>query len=201
VLATNGHTRLGGDDFDRALVELLLEDIRRRHGTELAGDRGAMQQLRLAAEAAKVRLSRHPRTAVRIAFEDLAYHREITRVELEDRIDALVNGTMIRCQMALWDAGLAPADVDEVVLVGGSTRVPLVRRRVEGLFGRPAHRGLDADQVVAMGTAVQANSIEGALDADGGWRVEAPERTAATASVMVAEGAGTRCDLSARERS
>jgi molecular chaperone DnaK len=141
-------------------VEFLLEDIRRRHGTELAGDRVAMQ-LRLAAEAAKVQLSSQPRTTVRMSLENLAYHREITRVEFEDRIDPLVKGTLIRCQMALLDAGLVPADVDEVVLVGGSTRVPLVRRRVESLFDRPAHSRLDPDQVVAMGAAVQANILEG----------------------------------------
>jgi molecular chaperone DnaK len=161
VLATNGHTRLGGDDFDRALVEFLLEDIRGRHGTDLAGDRVAMQRLRLAAEAAKVELSSQPRTAVRMSFENFAYNREITRVEFEDRIDPLVKGTLIRCQMALLDAGLTPADVDEIVLVGGSTRVPLVRRRVESLFDRPAHGRLDPDQVVAMGAAVQASILEG----------------------------------------
>lgn len=161
VLATNGHTRLGGDDFDRALVELLLEDIRGRHGIDLAGDRVAMERLRLAAGAAKVELSSQPRTAVRMSFENFAYSREITRVEFEDRIDPLVKGTLIRCQMALLDAGLTPADVDEIVLVGGSTRVPLVRRRVESLFGRPAHCRLDPDQVVAMGAAVQASILEG----------------------------------------
>jgi molecular chaperone DnaK (HSP70) len=120
-----------------------------------------MQQLRLAAEAAKVELSSQPRTTVRMSFENLAYDREITRVELEGRIDPLVKGTLIRCRTALLDAGLAPADVDEVVLVGGSTRVPLVRRRVESLFGRPAHSRLDPAQVVAMGAAVQANILEG----------------------------------------
>ena len=161
VLATNGLTRLGGDDFDRALVEFLLEDIRASHGAELAGDRAAMQRLRLAAEAAKVELSRQLRTIVRTSFDSFAYHREITRAELEDRIDPLVKGTLIRCEMALRDAGLAPADVDELVLVGGSTRVPLVRRRAENLFGRPAHHHLDPDQVVAMGAAVQANILEG----------------------------------------
>ena len=177
VLATNGHPRLGGDDFDRALVELLLEDIRRSHGTELASERGTMQQLRLAAEAAKVDLSSRPRTAVRISLEGLAYHREIARAEFEDRIDALVKGTLIRCRLALRDAGLVPGDVDEVVLVGGSTRVPLVRRRVEALFGRPAHTRLAADQVVALGAAVHANILEA-----GRLPVEAAERrTAAVA--------------------
>ena len=160
VLATNGHPRLGGDDFDRALVDVLLEDVRRRHGIDLAGDRRAMQRLRRAAEAAKRELSSRPRAAVKIAFEELAYHREITRAELEDLIAPLLDGTLIRCRMAFLDAGLAPADVDEVVLVGGSTRVPLVRRRVEGLFGRPAHCGLDPDEVVAMGAAVQASLLE-----------------------------------------
>ena len=161
VLATNGHTRLGGDDFDRALVEFLLEDIRARHGTELAGDRVAMQQLRLAAEASKRELSNRPRATVRILFEEVAYHREITRAEFEDLIAPFVDGTLIRCRMALLDAGLEPADVDEVVLVGGSMRVPLVRRRVESLFGRPAHSRLDPDQVVAMGAAVEASILEG----------------------------------------
>lgn len=159
VLATNGHTRLGGDDFDRALERFLLEDIRRRHAIDLAEDREAMQRLRVAAEAAKRELSSQDRTTVRISVEDLAYQQEITRAEFEDLIDPLVGGTLIRCRMALLDAGLAPTDVDEVVLVGGSTRVPLVRRRVESLFGRPVRGGLDPDEVVAMGAAVLASIL------------------------------------------
>lgn len=159
LLATNGHAQLGGDDFDRALMDLMLEDIRQRHGTDLAGDRAAMQRLRLAAEAAKRELSSGPRATVRLSFEDLAYHREITRAEFEDLIGLFVDGTLIRCQMALLDAGLVPANVDEVVLVGGATRVPLVRRRVESLFERRARCGLDPDEVVAMGAAVQANIL------------------------------------------
>jgi molecular chaperone DnaK (HSP70) len=160
VLATNRHAGLGGDDFDRALVHFLLADIRRRHGRDPGGDRDAMRRLRLAAEAAKRELSSRPRATVRITFEELAYHREITRAELEALIAPFVDGTLIRCRLALLDAGLAPADVDEIVLVGGSTRVPLVRHRVEALFGRPAHRGLDPAEVVAMGAAVQANILE-----------------------------------------
>lgn len=160
VLSTNGHPELGGEAFDRALVDVLLEDIRRRQGTSLAGGRAAMERLRLAAEAAKCELSRRPRATVRVSFEELAYHREITRAEFDDLIDPIVDGTLIRCRMALLDAGLAPADVDELVLVGGSTRVPLVRRRVESLFGRPAKCGLDPDEVVVMGAAVQASLLE-----------------------------------------
>ena len=160
VLATNRHARLGGDDFDRALVELLRQDIRARRGIEPAGDRVAMERLRRAAEAAKLELSCRPRTTVRLSLDDVAYDREITREELEDRIDPLVKGTLIRCRMALGDAGLTPGDVDQVVLVGGSTRVPLVRRRVEELFNRPPRGSLEPDQVVAMGAAVQASLLE-----------------------------------------
>jgi molecular chaperone DnaK (HSP70) len=119
-----------------------------------------MQRLRLAAEGAKRELSSRSRATVRVSLEDFAYHREITRAEFEDLIGPFVAGTLIRCRMALLDAGLVPADVDEVVLVGGSTRVPLVRRRVESLFGRPASCGLDPDEVVAMGAAVRANILE-----------------------------------------
>ncbi|MGH7384648.1 MAG: Hsp70 family protein, partial [Candidatus Rokuibacteriota bacterium] len=151
---------LGGDDFDRALERFLLEDARRQHGLDLAEDREAMPRLRVAAEAAKRELSSRDRTTVRISVEDFAYQQQIMRAEFEDLIDPLVDGTLIRCRMALLDAGLAPADVDEVVLVGGSTRVPLVRRRVESLFGRPARGGIDPDEVVAMGAAVQASILD-----------------------------------------
>src|SRR4029450_2657838 len=139
VLATNGNTHLGGDDFDRAVVRWLLEDIRTTHQVALAGDLEAMQELRLAAEAAKIRLSSNDRTALTIPFDGFTYRREITRAELERLIEALVDSTLTPCRMALADAGLAPSDVAEVVLVGGSTRVPLVRRRVQELFGKTPH--------------------------------------------------------------
>jgi molecular chaperone HscC len=156
VLATNGNTHLGGDDFDRAVVLWLLEDVRSKHGVDLARDPEAMQELRLAAEAAKIRLSADERTALTIPFEGFTYHRDITRGELERLIEKLVDSTLTPCRMALADAGLAPSDVDEVVLVGGSTRVPLVRRRVQELFGKTAHSQLNPDEVVALGAAVQA---------------------------------------------
>ena len=163
VLATNGNTRLGGDDFDRAIVLWLLDDIRDRHGAYLGRDAEAMQELRLAAEAAKIRLSSDERTTLTIPFEAFTYHQEITRADVEGLIARLVEGTLGPCRMVLADAGLAPSDVDEVVLVGGSTRVPLVRRRVQEVFGRPAHSQLSADEVVALGAAVQAHILAGGI--------------------------------------
>jgi len=163
VLATNGDTHLGGDDFDRVLVDWLLEDIRAAHGADLSDDAEARQELRLAAEAAKCRLSFEPRTQLAIPFGDFVYRRDITREDLEARFGPLVERTLGPCRLALRDAGLEPADVDEVVLVGGSTRVPLVRRRVEALFGKTPHSQLNPDEVVALGAAVQAQILAGGI--------------------------------------
>ena len=163
VLATNGDTHLGGDDFDRVLVDWLLEDIRVTHGADLSADAEARQELRLAAEAAKCRLSFEARTQLAIPFGDFVYRRDFTREDLEARFGPLVERTLGPCRRALRDAGLAPADVDEVVLVGGSTRVPLVRRRVEALFGKTPHSQLNPDEVVALGAAVQAQILAGGI--------------------------------------
>ncbi len=164
VLATNGDTHLGGDDFDRALQVAFLDDIRARHGVDLAGDPEGLQEVRLAAEAVKLRLSAQERTSVTIPFEAFVYHRELTRAELEALIEPLVARTLPPCRAALADAGLGPADIDEVVLVGGSTRVPLVRARVEALFGKVPHSQLNPDEVVALGAAVQAHILAGGID-------------------------------------
>src|SRR5438128_3757578 len=163
VLATNGNTHLGGDDFDRAIVVWLLDDIRSEHGVYLGRDSEAMQELRLAAEAAKIRLSAEERTTLTIPFEGFTYHREIARTELEGLIGKLVDSTLGPCRMALADTGLAPPDIDEVVLVGGSTRVPLLRRRVQELFGKTPHSQLNPDEVVALGAAVQAYILAGGI--------------------------------------
>jgi Fe-S protein assembly chaperone HscA len=170
VLATNGDTHLGGDDFDRAVVAWLLEDLRSRHrddlvreGLDLERDGEALQELRLAAEAAKIRLSADERTALTLPFSTFTYRRDITRADLERLIEPLVARTLPACRQALADAGLAPADIDQVVLVGGSTRVPLVRRRVQALFGRAAHSHLNPDEVVALGAAVQAHILAGGI--------------------------------------
>jgi Fe-S protein assembly chaperone HscA len=170
VLATHGDTHLGGDDFDRVISLWLLEDIQARHhaalacdGIDLARDPEAMQELRLAAEAAKVRLSSTDRTTLTLPFAAFTYHREITRAELERLLDPLVGKTLGPVEMALADAGLRPSQVDEIVLVGGSTRVPLVRRRVQELFGKTPHSQLNPDEVVALGAAVQAHILAGGI--------------------------------------
>ena len=163
VLATNGNTHLGGDDFDRAIVLSLLDDIRERHGVYLGQDAEAMQELRLAAEAAKIRLSSTERTQLTIPFETFTYHREIARADLDRLIGPLVERTLGPCRAALADAGLAAAEIDHVVLVGGSTRVPLVREKVQALFGKSPHSQLNPDEVVALGAAVQAQILAGGI--------------------------------------
>jgi molecular chaperone DnaK len=170
VLATNGDTRLGGDDFDRVLMLWLLEDLQARHhaelardGVDLGHDNELMQELRLAAEAAKVRLSAEERTTLTLPLAGFTYHRVITRAEVERLLEPLVGRTLGPCRQALADAGLTPADIDQVVLVGGSTRVPLVRRRVQELFGRAPHSQLNPDEVVALGAAVQAQILAGGI--------------------------------------
>src|SRR5690349_22716970 len=170
VLATNGDTHLGGEDFDRVLALWLLEDIAARHHAELdrdcldlAGDPEAMQELRLAAEAAKIRLSSEERTRLTIPFAGFTYRRELTRADLERLIEPLVASTLGPCRRALADAGLTAADIGQVVLVGGSTRVPLVRRRVQELFGKTPHSQLNPDEVVALGAAVQAHILAGGI--------------------------------------
>ena len=163
VLATNGNTHLGGDDFDRAVVLWLLDDIRERHDVYLGQDPEAMQELRLAAEAAKIRLSSAERTQLTIPFEAFTYHRDVTRADLDRLIGPLVGKTLGPCRAALTDAGLTPADIDHVVLVGGSTRVPLVREKVRSLFGKTPHSQLNPDEVVALGAAVQAQILAGGI--------------------------------------
>jgi Fe-S protein assembly chaperone HscA len=170
VLATNGDTHLGGDDFDRVLMLWLLEDIQARHHAELdrdcvdlARDPELMQELRLAAEAAKIRLSAEERTTLTLPLPGFTYRRDLTRAEIERLIEPLVTRTLGPCRRALADAGLGAADIDQVVLVGGSTRVPLVRRRVQELFGKAPHSQLNPDEVVALGAAVQAHILAGGI--------------------------------------
>jgi molecular chaperone DnaK len=160
VQSTNGDTHLGGDDMDRALADLLLAEIQARHpGTET--DAELSERARDAAERAKRDLSSAASTTIRIPFGPKEYIRELTRTELEAVIGPIVERTLGPCRQALADAGVSPAEIDEVVLVGGSTRVPLVRQRVAELFGKEPHSELNPDEVVALGAAVQAGILAG----------------------------------------
>ncbi len=163
VLATNGDTHLGGDDFDRIVADLWLQRIRERHGLDLNAYPDHMQALRLEAERTKIRLSseRTVRATLELPDGKGTFTAELTREQLEGLTAGLVERTLGPCRLALKDAGLAAADIDEVVLVGGSTRMPLVRRRVEELFGKRPHCELNPDEVVALGAAVQADILSG----------------------------------------
>ncbi len=158
VLATNGDTHLGGDDMDRALVEFILADL----PESLRVERYAWNSARHEAEAAKRRLSTAESTDLVLELPGRTIRMSLTRAEFERMVDGLVSRTLERCALALKDAGLKASAVDAVVLVGGATRVPLVRRRVEGFFGRGPLCSLDPDQVVALGAAVQAGILTGA---------------------------------------
>ncbi len=163
VLATNGDTHLGGDDFDRSLVELMREELSSDLSPEELNDPAFLQAARLAAEKCKMALSSDPRHELHLSLPEmnLNWRRRVTRDEFEERIAPLVKRTLQCCQRALSDAGLAPSDLDEVVLVGGSTRVPLVRAQTEAFFGTKPHTELNPDEVVALGAAAQAQVLMG----------------------------------------
>ena len=163
VLSTNGDTHLGGDDIDNTLLAMAREEIRAL-GVDLTAHPDVVQELRKALIGAKHELSFAEKTSVKFPLPDGgAYFREISRGEFDRRIRPIVDRTMAPVRQALADAKLAPSDVEEVVLVGGSTRVPLVRRTVEEFFGRRPHAELNPDEVVALGAAVQADILEGGV--------------------------------------
>ena len=157
VLATNGDTRLGGDDIDRRVADLLLAEV----PANLRSDPEVVSQATAAAEAAKIELTDVDSTSMELCSGSVHAARQLTRAEFETRIADIVERTLAPCRQALKDAGLNAADLDAVVLVGGSTRVPLVRRRVEEIFGRKPHTELNPEEVVALGAAVQAGVLSG----------------------------------------
>jgi molecular chaperone DnaK len=167
VIATNGDTHLGGDDLDQRIIDYLVGEFKKDSGLDVSGDKMVLQRLKDAAEKAKIELSSKLETTVNLPFltADASGPKhlniKITRAKLESMIDDLVERTLEPCKKALSDAGKSPGQIDEVVLVGGSTRMPLVQEKVKKFFGKDAHRGVNPDEVVAIGAGVQAGVLSG----------------------------------------
>src|SRR6266478_1534926 len=164
VLATNGDTHLGGDDIDNRLIRIGLEDIQSEWGEDLSGNGEAVQTLRRAVIEAKEQLSFVPVTTINFEYKSKRYAREITRELFEKLIADIVDRTLGPCRSCLADAGITAEQIDEVVLVGGSTRIPMVRSAVEVLFRAKPHTDLNPDEVVALGAAVQAGILSGSVE-------------------------------------
>jgi len=162
VLSTQGDTQLGGDDLDRELINLLTGEIRSEFGEELTFPPATRQALRTFAEATKVRLSTEDDATVEVALGGgRVFRRTITRDEFESLAGRWIDHTIEHCARALRDAGLSPSDIDQVVMVGGSTRLPLVRRKTKEFFGREPYTAMNPDEIVALGAAVQAGILSG----------------------------------------
>jgi len=167
VKATNGDTHLGGDDFDQRIIEWILAEFRKEQGIDLRNDRPAMQRLKEAAERAKIELSSVGQTEINLPYitADQSGPKHLlmtlTRAKLEQLVMDLVEKTLGPCRQALQDAGITAAQVDEVVLVGGQTRMPLVQEKVRQFFGKEPHKGVNPDEVVAIGAAIQAGVLKG----------------------------------------
>jgi molecular chaperone DnaK len=170
VKATNGDTHLGGDDFDQVLIDHVAETFRRDEGVDLRTDAMALQRLKEAAEKAKIELSSTMQTTINLPFITATsagpkhLEMEISRSTFEQLIGDLVKRTTGPMQKALDDAGLTPSDIDEVILVGGSTRIPKIQETVESFFGKPANKSVNPDEVVAVGAAVQGGVLAGEVE-------------------------------------
>jgi len=167
VLATNGDTFLGGEDFDRAIIEYLSEEFRKESGVDLGMDPLALQRLREATEKAKIELSSNTQTDINLPYisADASgpkhLNMKLTRARLESLVESLVERTVEPCLVALKDSGLSNADVDDVVLVGGQTRMPLVQEKVKTIFGKEPRKDVNPDEAVAVGAALQGAVLAG----------------------------------------
>jgi len=167
VKSTNGNTHLGGDDFDQRIIDWVVSEFKKDQGVDLKKDPMALQRIKEAAEKAKIELSSSNQTDINLPFitateagpQHLNY--TLTRAKFEQLIDDLAQSSIMPCQQALKDAGLSASDIDEVVLVGGSTRIPLVQKLVKEFFKREPHKGVNPDEVVAMGAAIQGAVLTG----------------------------------------
>ncbi len=167
VKSTNGDTHLGGDDFDQHIIDWLIEEFRRDQGIDLRSDRPAMQRLKEAAERAKIELSTTGQTEINLPYitADQSGPKHLlvnlTRAKLEQLVMELAEQTLTPCRQALQDASLSASQIQEVVLVGGQTRMPLVQDKVKQFFGKEPHKGVNPDEVVAIGAAIQAGVLKG----------------------------------------
>jgi molecular chaperone DnaK len=169
VKSTNGDTFLGGEDFDMRIVNYLAEEFKKEHGVDLTGDKMALQRLKEAAEKAKIELSSSQQTEINQPFISMDKNTgtplhmvmKLTRAKLESLVSDLIKKSMKPCADALKDAGLSKGDIDEVVLVGGMTRMPKVIEEVTNFFGKEPHKGVNPDEVVALGAAIQAGVLQG----------------------------------------
>ncbi len=167
VKATNGDTHLGGDDFDKRVIDWLVEEFRKDQGIDLSKDAMALQRLKEAAEKAKMELSSTSSTDINLPFitatQEGPKHLNVTlsRAKFEQLVDDLVQRTIPPMEKALKDAGLKPGEIDEVVLVGGSTRIPKIQQVVKDFFGKEPHKGVNPDEVVAIGAAIQGGVLAG----------------------------------------
>ncbi|MGD8879220.1 MAG: molecular chaperone DnaK, partial [Methyloceanibacter sp.] len=167
VKSTNGDTFLGGEDFDMRLVDYLADEFKKESGIDLRGDKLALQRLKEAAEKAKIELSSTQQTEVNLPFitadQSGPKHltMKLTRAKLESLVEDLIKRTIAPCEAALKDAGLKAGDINEVILVGGMTRMPKVAETVKNFFGKEPHKGVNPDEVVAIGAAIQAGVLQG----------------------------------------
>ena len=170
VKATNGDTFLGGEDFDKRVLDWIAEEFRKKEGVDLRNDRLALQRLREAAEKAKVELSSALETTINLPFitadQNGPKHLEmrLRRAKLEELVDDLVQRTEPPCRAAMKDAGLGASELDEAVLVGGQTRMPKVQEKVKHIFGKEPSKGVNPDEVVALGAAIQAGVLQGEVE-------------------------------------
>ena len=167
VKSTNGDTFLGGEDFDQCIIDYLADEFKKGQGVDLRGDKLALQRLKEAAEKAKTELSSSMQTEVNLPFitADASGPKhlniKLTRAKLEALVEQLIDRTIGPCKAALKDAGISAGEIDEVILVGGMTRMPKVQERVQEFFGREPHKGVNPDEVVALGAAIQAGVLQG----------------------------------------
>jgi len=172
VLATSGDTHLGGDDFDKVIIDWIIDEFKKQEGIDLGADKLALQRIKDAAEKAKIELSSAQETEVNQPFitSDATGPKhlmlKLTRSKLDQLVEGLAKKTLEACRIALKDSKLAEKDIDEVILVGGMTRMPLIQKEVEGFFGKKPNASVNPDEVMALGAAIQAGNMQGDIKGD-----------------------------------